>query len=124
MSNHRLCAISELDDPGAKAFEIGDGLWPAAIFVVRRGQQVWGYVNQCPHAGHQLNWVGDRFLNRERDHILCASHGALFEMNSGLCVGGPCPGESLAPVALELEGGEISLTAATLRALQARKKAD
>lgn len=124
MSNYPLCHITELDDPGAKSFEIGDGLWPAAIFLIRQGEQVWGYVNQCPHAGHQLNWVGDRFLNRERDHILCASHGALFEMASGLCVGGPCPGEQLTAVALELEAGDISLTAATLRALQARKLTD
>ena len=121
MSSVPLCNIAELDDPGAKSFTIGEGLWPAAIFVIRQGEQVWGYVNQCPHAGHQLNWVGDRFLNRERDHILCASHGALFEIETGLCVGGPCPGERLQTVPLELEGGEIGLTAATLRVLETRK---
>lgn len=133
MNLHRLCCIAEIDDPGARLFEFGepnrdgDNLdprdWPVSVFVVRQGDQVHGYINRCPHAGHQLNWIGERFLNRERDHILCASHGAMFEIDSGVCIAGPCPGERLLPVALEIEAGEIAITAATLRALEARQGA-
>ena len=133
MSRQRLCNIADIDDPGARLFEFGernqdaDNLdprdWPVSIFIVRQGDQVHGYINRCPHAGHQLNWIGERFLNRERDHILCASHGAMFEIDSGVCVAGPCPGERLQPVALEIDAGEIAITAATLRALKTRQDA-
>lgn len=133
MSLHRLCRVTEIDDPGARLFEFGEFVsdpdnldsndWPVSIFVVRQGDAVHAYINRCPHAGHQLNWVGERFLNRERDHILCASHGAVFAIDSGVCVAGPCPGERLAPVEIEINAGEIAVTAATLRALKARQDA-
>ena len=128
-----LCDIADIDDPGARLFEFGElnrdsdkldaSEWPVSIFVVRRGDDVRAYINRCPHAGHQLNWVGERFLNRERDHILCASHGAVFEIDSGICVAGPCPGERLASVDVEVLAGKIAINAATLQALRARQDA-
>ncbi len=129
MTIQRLCNIADIDDPGARLFEFGDrnpddpGDWPLSIFVVRQGDRVHAYINRCPHAGHQLNWLGERFLNRERDHILCASHGAMFAIDSGVCVAGPCPGERLVRVDLEIDAGEIAINAATLRALKARQAA-
>jgi len=129
VTSQRLCNIADIDDPGARLFEFGErnredpSDWPLSIFVVRRGDRVHGYINRCPHAGHQLNWAGERFLNRERDHILCASHGAMFAIDSGVCVAGPCPGERLARVDLEIDAGEITINAATLRALKARQEA-
>lgn len=76
-------------------------------FAVRRGDHVFGYVNRCPHAGHPLDWHPDRFLSVDESHIQCASHGALFTIESGLCVAGPCPGQRLTPIALEVDGDEV-----------------
>ena len=105
MNRIRLCKASDIADPGAKAFEVGEGDWPLSFFVVRQAGLNYGYVNRCPHAGHQLNWVGDRFLDKTRRWIQCASHGAAFEIESGICVGGPCPGERLDTVpVIETEG--------------------
>ena len=113
-----LCRLADLEDPGARSFQLDGGRrWPLALFLVRRGPQVFAYVNRCPHAGHQLNWVGDRFLNRERTHIQCASHGAVFAIESGVCVAGPCPGEKLMPVGVTLEGGEVFIDNDVVRAL-------
>ena len=64
-------------------------------FVVRRGDRVFGYVDRCPHAGLPLAQELDRYVTPDGNHIVCSWHGALFEPESGLCVGGPCAGQHL-----------------------------
>ena len=76
-------------------------------FLVRRGDVVTGYVDRCPHAGMPLAMVEDRYLTREGDLILCASHGALFRLEDGLCVGGPCAGRRLTSWPVRVEAGQI-----------------
>jgi nitrite reductase/ring-hydroxylating ferredoxin subunit len=102
-----ICALHELDDPGARGFTMGDGDWPLRGFVVRRGAQVWAYVNHCPHAGHALNLRPHAFLAPGQPLIQCSSHGAQFEMETGLCLAGPCPGAHLRPIALRVERGYV-----------------
>lgn len=104
-----VCRLSELEAHGARAFTIGSGDWPLRGFVVRVGDAVRGYVNRCPHAGHPLNLVPERFLTPDGALIVCCSHGALFEKASGYCVAGPCAGRSLTPVALEVRSGFVLL---------------
>ena len=101
-----LCRVDEVPDPGAKGFEI-EGR--EAIFVVRHGGRLFGYVNVCPHMRTSLDWKPDAFLNFEKTLILCATHGALFRIEDGRCIGGPCPGRSLTPVAIRIEGGAVIL---------------
>jgi nitrite reductase/ring-hydroxylating ferredoxin subunit len=103
-----VCRLAELDG-GARAFTIGGGDWPLRGFVVRVGDAVRGYVNRCPHAGHALDLLPQRFLTPDRSLILCSSHGALFEKASGYCVAGPCAGRSLTPVALQVQCGLVLL---------------
>jgi nitrite reductase/ring-hydroxylating ferredoxin subunit len=62
--------------------------------VVRRGAEVFGYVDSCPHAGWPLA-VADRYLTREKDLLVCSGHGALFRIDDGVCVAGPCDGAAL-----------------------------
>ena len=97
----------ELDDPGCREFRIGDGDWPFRGFVVRQGDRVYAYQNHCKHLGHPLNFKPDSFLTRDRTKIICASHGALYDITSGLCVAGPCSGKSLTAVATEIVDGVI-----------------
>ncbi|MEM8682078.1 MAG: Rieske (2Fe-2S) protein [Pseudomonadota bacterium] len=105
-----VSAVDDIDNPGCVEFRIGGGDWPFKGFVVRRGDQVYAYQNFCVHAGHPLNWSENRFLTPNKDAIICASHGAMFEIDSGLCVAGPCLGKSLRPVAVEVTDGEVFVT--------------
>lgn len=100
-----ICHLDELADPGSRAFSIGAGDWPLRGFLVRSGANVFAYVNMCPHAGHPLNWHPHEFLTRDRALIQCASHGALFEIATGKCVAGPCNGNALQPMPVELKDG-------------------
>ena len=61
--------VDELDDPGCREFQIGDGDWPFRGFVVRRGDDVYAYQNFCVHVGHPLNWSPDRFLTKDKQAL-------------------------------------------------------
>ena len=104
-----LGSMAELEATGAKGFSIGEGDWPLRGFLVRTSKGVAAYVNNCPHAGHPLNFKPDRFLTPDRALILCASHGALFTRDDGLCIAGPCPGQSLTRIPVEVVGQHVML---------------
>jgi nitrite reductase/ring-hydroxylating ferredoxin subunit len=104
-----LCSLAELDETGSRSFAVGEGDWPLRGFIVRTANGVAAYVNTCPHAGHPLNFRPHRFLSPDRNLIMCASHGALFARDNGLCIAGPCPGQSLRPVPIEVLGQYVLL---------------
>ncbi|HXQ63774.1 MAG TPA: Rieske 2Fe-2S domain-containing protein [Steroidobacteraceae bacterium] len=106
-----VCALADLADPGSRAFTIGRGDWPLRGFVVRRGSAVHAYVNCCPHADHPLNLRPHEFLSPDGSLVLCNSHGALFEITTGLCVAGPCAGARLQRVPVEVTGGYVLVAA-------------
>ena len=106
-----LCSLSDLADPDSRSFSVGEGDWPLRGFLVRRGEQVFAYINRCPHAGHPLNLRLDRFLTADGALILCNSHGAVFEIHTGVCVAGPCPGQSLRPIPVRIENDQVLLDA-------------
>lgn len=102
-----LGRLEDLDDPGCREFSIGGGDWPFRGFVVRQGDQVFAYQNVCRHVGHPLNWSPDAFLDKNKSAIQCASHGALYEIETGLCFAGPCRGKSLQSVEVAVSDGIV-----------------
>lgn len=102
----RLCALEEIADPGAKGFRFRHEDRLFAGFLVRRGDLVRGFVDSCPHAGWPLSALDDRYLTRDERHILCAGHGALFELD-GRCVAGPCVGAHLMAWPVEVRDGDV-----------------
>lgn len=105
----RVASLAEIEDPGSRGFEISvDGL-PLFGFLVRRGNAVFGYVNVCPHAGRQLNWGPHRFLTHDKAMIMCAAHGAIFDIATGECAAGPCVGEALQRLAVRLVDGAVEI---------------
>jgi nitrite reductase/ring-hydroxylating ferredoxin subunit len=85
-----------------------DGV-PESLILLRAGDRVDGYLNVCPHAGRRLDWAPGKFLLSREGHLVCAAHGASFELPSGTCVAGPCRGDALRRVALAIEGGDVRL---------------
>lgn len=100
----RLCALEDIADGDSKGF--GDGT-ASSLFAVRQGDEVYVYRNRCPHAGAPLNWMPDRFLNRDQSLIICTAHGALFQIHSGHCIAGPCSGQYLTAIASEVRDGVV-----------------
>jgi len=104
-----ICRLDDVADAGVRGFTIGTGDWPLRGFVIRLRNEVRGYLNRCPHAGHPLNLRPHQFLTADATLILCSSHGALFEKLTGYCVAGPCAGQALQPVPLKLDSGFVML---------------
>lgn len=100
-----LCRQEDIPDGEGRGFEMDDG--GDDIFVVRRGERVFGYVNSCPHTDSPLDWVENQYMSLDKSHILCATHGAEFRIEDGFCVLGPCRGKSLAPVAVTVRDGDV-----------------
>jgi len=103
-----LCRLEDIPDPGGLDLTI-DG---EACFAVRQGGSVYLYRNRCPHIGLPLNLIPGRFLDYDRQHIQCSSHGALFEIGSGRCIAGPCRGQQLEILPCQLIKGGVFLHAA------------
>lgn len=71
--------------------------------------EVRAWLNVCPHAGRRLDWAPGQFLVGKDGMLVCAVHGASFELGDGTCVGGPCRGDRLKPVAVHCVDGEVRL---------------
>lgn len=97
--------LDAIEDGAAKGFEIPGGQYDG--FLVRRGGRVYAYLNTCPHQGYPLHWKPDAFLTRNRENIMCSVHGAVFAIEDGLCIAGPCVGKSLRPLEAEVRDGRV-----------------
>ena len=104
-----LCRLDQIAEPGSKGFSFGTGGDRREIFVVRDEAGVHGYENICPHKDMILDGVPDQFLTLDKKHILCINHGARFRLHDGVCIHGPCKGQRLAPLAVEIVDGEVVL---------------
>lgn len=103
-----ICRLADVPDGDARSFEIvrADGR-RIPVIVVRRGERAFVYRNRCPHRGTPLDWLPDRFLDAERRHLICATHGALFRFEDGVCISGPCAGDALEPIDVRIEAGVV-----------------
>lgn len=102
-----ICMVTDITDGAAKAYPHPSQSQDRDIIVVRRGLNVYGYINRCPHAGTDLNWQEDQFMTDDQAYLMCFTHGALFEPETGSCVAGPCAGGRLTEVKLDVENGKV-----------------
>jgi nitrite reductase/ring-hydroxylating ferredoxin subunit len=105
-----LCALDDIPSPGAKGFRFRQDDALFAGFVVRHGETIVGYVDSCPHAGWPMASFAGRYLTRENELILCGGHAALFRIEDGVCVAGPCPGQRLVPWPVHVQAGVVHTT--------------
>lgn len=82
-----------------------------SLILYRDGDHVRGWLNICPHAGRRLDWAPGQFLKSKDGLLVCAAHGASFELVGGECVAGPCRGESLRAVDVIVRDGAVWLGA-------------
>ncbi|MGX4676390.1 Rieske (2Fe-2S) protein [SAR92 clade bacterium H246] len=102
-----LCQLSELEEMQAIELEIEQ----RKLFAIRQDNQLRAYWNSCPHLGIPLNWMPEKFLDLDGSLIQCSSHGALFQIDSGECIAGPCTGDHLQQVELRIDGDSIYVAA-------------
>ena len=77
-----------------------------AILINDQGNY-YAYVNRCRHMPTPLDFVRDEFFSDDGRYLQCYTHGALYEFASGLCISGPCKGESLYRLPVQVDRGEV-----------------
>ena len=106
---HILCKTTDIEDPGSKSFEVKIRRKIRDIFVVHKDGDFFAYYNKCPHTGASLEWQEDQFLDMDNALIQCATHDALFKIDSGECIAGPCAGDALELLPLIIKSDQIHL---------------
>ena len=103
-----LCASIVLEERGrAWVWEVLEYGRAARAFALRFDGVVVAYLNRCAHVPTEMDWQPGEFLDIEKRWILCSIHGASYEPANGRCVGGPCGGGRLTPVAVQEQGGQV-----------------
>ena len=91
-----LCDSESLDEGGKGIrFPVTVGGDDLTAFVVRYGQEPRAYLNRCAHLPMELDWTEGEFFESSGLYLMCATHGALYEPDTGQCAGGPCRGGRL-----------------------------
>ncbi|NUO75297.1 MAG: Rieske 2Fe-2S domain-containing protein [Lysobacter sp.] len=80
-----------------------------SLLLYRDETGVRAWLNICPHAGRRLDWAPGQFLKSKDGLLVCAAHGASFELGGGTCVAGPCRGEALRAIAVAVRDGAVWL---------------
>ena len=107
MNPTKLCTVVDIPLDGARGYTIDINAGPVAVFVVRKGDAIHAYINRCPHMGTSLDWQPDKFLDSSNSLIQCSTHGALFRIEDGLCIHGPCINQSLTGLRTEIRENNI-----------------
>jgi nitrite reductase/ring-hydroxylating ferredoxin subunit len=102
-----ICRESELKHREIRRVDLDS----ESVMLLRIDNEVHCFRNRCPHRGTELDWTPGIFWDLCNDMIQCSTHGARFDPRSGLCVTGPCKGESLQRVQPTLQSGDVYLPA-------------
>lgn len=103
-----ICRSEELADGGlGRRFQAEWRGVPAPAFVVRWMGKVYGYLNECRHIPIELDFNPGDFFDLSGQYLICATHGAYYRPNDGLCLGGPCKGARLTRLTVLEQDGEV-----------------
>jgi nitrite reductase/ring-hydroxylating ferredoxin subunit len=107
----RVCASEALAEGGdGVRFELPasrPGSPALQAFAVRYDGRVHAWLNRCAHVPVELDWMPGKFFDDSGLMLICATHGATYEPDTGRCVGGPCRGKALEPVTVRERNGII-----------------
>ena len=104
-----LTTLDKLQDGALLEVEAAIGGDAESLILYRCGEAIRAWLNVCPHAGRRLDWAPGQFLKSKEGLLVCAAHGASFELQRGDCVAGPCRGEALRAVSVEVRDGLVWL---------------
>lgn len=98
-----IVAENDIEEGMSKGIDV-DNLH---LFAVKQDSKIYLYWNRCPHLGTPLEWQDDKFLDADGKFIQCATHGALFQIEDGHCLVGPCKGKNLQKIPFTIANGFI-----------------
>ncbi len=114
-----LCNSADLVNSGeAVAFEVVYCTQHCHAFAIRYRDRVHAYVNRCTHVPMEMDYQPNRFFDSTGDWLMCATHGAMYDPQTGACRMGPCRG-GLIKINVSEEDGVVHWhTAPNLKSLE------
>lgn len=104
----RLVArVGELEPGSVKKFWLICRQYRIDAFLINYRGDFRAYVNRCRHMTTPLDFVRYQFFTDDGRHLICMTHGALYDPETGMCVDGPCKGQALYPLPVRIEGDEV-----------------
>jgi nitrite reductase/ring-hydroxylating ferredoxin subunit len=86
-----LCNSPDLVEGGeAVPFDVTYAGQACRAFAIRYEGKVYAYLNRCRHVAMEMDYQPNRFFDDTGLWLLCATHGAVYQPDTGACVGGPC----------------------------------
>ena len=114
-----LCNAADLVNSGvAVAFDVIYGAKSCRAFAIRYQGQVHAYLNRCAHVPMEMDYQSNRFFDSTGQWLMCATHGAMYQPQTGACRAGPCRGGLIKIELSELDGVVHWHTAPNLQPLE------
>lgn len=119
MDEHLLCSTHDIPEGKAKGFKIGEN-GKDTFFVTRKNNQFFAYLDVCPHYNSTtLPWKRHEYTDVKGEHIVCAAHGALFDIATGVCIQGPCKHQRIQRIPIRIESNQqIWISKKTIKAFK------
>jgi nitrite reductase/ring-hydroxylating ferredoxin subunit len=102
VSKIKIARASAIAEGQAVKFAFTSRGRPAEGFVARYQNQLVAYENKCRHLPVMLDFYDAKFFTRDGQHFVCQTHNAIYEPLTGLCTQGPCEGERLRRLKIEV----------------------
>jgi nitrite reductase/ring-hydroxylating ferredoxin subunit len=103
-----VCESGRLEEGGKGVrFPVTAGGEDAIGFVVRYNGVPRAYLNRCAHVAMELDWTEGEFFESSGLYLMCATHGAVYDPETGKCAGGPCRGGRLRPISVDEHDGRV-----------------
>jgi nitrite reductase/ring-hydroxylating ferredoxin subunit len=113
---HKVAHVEELTEGCSKKFTYTCSGQQVEGFVVNYRGSFYAYLNRCCHIPMPMDWFENQFLSEDGRFIICATHGATYDPATGECVAGPCPGEYLEQLSLQVVDGTVLVACPTMAA--------
>jgi len=114
-----LChSVDLVNSAQAVPFEVLHGTRVCAAFAIRYQDQVYAYLNRCAHVPMEMDLQPNRFFDSTGQLLMCATHGATYQPQTGACRGGPCRGGLIKIETSEVDGVVHWHTAANLKPIE------
>ena len=105
-----ICASAALVDGGKGVrFSVERHGMQRAAFAIRYNGRVHAYLNSCAHIPVELDWLEGEFFDHSKLYLICATHGATYEPETGFCILGPCRGQRLTALPVTERDGQVLL---------------
>jgi nitrite reductase/ring-hydroxylating ferredoxin subunit len=109
-SERLICAAADLRERGTGVrFTVMRYGQKQAAFAVRFGGVVRAYLNRCAHVPIELDWAQGEFFDLSGLYLVCSTHGAAYDPQTGRCRGGPCGSRGLIALQVEERDGGVFL---------------